>query len=222
MKKKKEERSLDEIRETILRFFYDTHKNASSPKKVKLKISEAKKGLKELGISGKEAVSNIDYLIGGGWIDKEEEHRQFTSKSGASYDSTTIYYKASNKTIDHFDEGKSIFRKKEIKGINITNIQGVTNLAIGDSNNIVVNSSFIDLHTHLDKLINSIRASEEVNDEDKLNAIADIETIKSQLMKPSPDKNIVKSAWEKVSKLATVSGLISLFQQIQPLIKSLL
>lgn len=222
MKKKEISRSVDEIREKILHFFYDKHKNASTPSRVRLKISEARKGLKEIGISSKEAISNIEYLIDGGWINKEIERKEFTTKTGVSVPSDTAYYKASNKTIDHFDEGKSIFRKNELNGINITNIQGVTTLTVGDSNDVVVNTEFVGLHAHLDKLINGIKLSSELEDEDKLNYVAEIKTIKAQLMKPLPDKGIIKTAWEKLGKIATVSGLITFFQQIEPLIKSLL
>ena len=215
-------KDIDEIRRIILRFFYDSHKNASSPKKVKMKITESKRALKELGINSKETVSNIDYLVGGDWLKKEEEQKQFTTKQGVLIPSITTYYKASNKTIDHFDKSKSIFRKQELGGINITNIQGVTNLAVGESNSIIVNSNFIDLHNGLDKLSNVIKENTEMVDEEKLNNIAEIETIKAQLMKPKPNKNIIKGAWDKLSKLVTVSGLIEIYQQIEPLIKVLL
>ena len=94
-------RSPDEIREDILRFFYDTHKSASSPKQIRLKITDVKRGLKAMGISGKEAMTNIDYLIEGGWIKKEVETKQIPTPKGGVYPAATSYYKASNKTIDH-------------------------------------------------------------------------------------------------------------------------
>lgn len=222
MKKKKSEKPIDEIREVILRFFYDRHKKASSPKKLKLKISEAKTGLKELGISSAEAISNIEYLIDGGWLKKEVEEKKFTTRSGVSMPSETSYYKASIKTIDHFDNGESIFKKKESGGINITNIQGVTNVINGEGNTVTVNSKFENLYGHLDKLSQEIKESN-IGDESKLNYVSEVETIKSQLQKPQPDKTIVHKAWGNLKGLASVAGSIAaIYTTLEPLVKALL
>jgi hypothetical protein len=222
MARKKESKSVDEIREIILRFFYDKHKNASSPKKVRLKISEAKAGLKELGISGKEAVSNIEYLIDGSWLTKEVEEKEFTTPQGVKVPQKTAQYKASNKTIDHFDKGESIFKKNEASGINITNIQGVTTLNVGDHNNVVVNAKMKDLWTKLDELNNEIKQSD-LDDKEKLDYSSDIETILRQLQKPQPDKTIIQKAWDNLKKVAGVAGsLATLYSAIQPLIKAIL
>lgn len=221
-KKETAQKSVDEVRGIILKFFYDVHKKASSPKKIRLKILEVKSGLKAVGIDSKEAISNIDYLIGGGWIVKEEETRQITTRCGA-VSSKTITYKASNKTIDHF-EGPSKFQKPNegISGINITNVHGITSVAVGDSNHIAVNTKFLDLHRQLDLLSNAISKSAAFTDEQKLNQVADINTIKAQLMRPEPDKSIIRQAWERLSQLATAAGVIDFFQKVAPLIKELL
>jgi hypothetical protein len=220
--KKKEQKSADEIRETILRFFYDRHKNASSPKRVRLKISDAKSALKELGISGKEAVSNIEYLIDGGWLIKEVEEKEYTTPKGVKIPQKTPQYKASNKTIDHFDKGESIFKKNEASGINITNIQGVTTLTVGNNNDIIVNSEMKGLWSKLDELNNSIKHSN-LSDKEKLDYSSDIETIQSQIQKPQPDKTIIKKAWNNLKKVAGVAGtLATLYSKIEPLIKIIL
>lgn len=222
MPKKKEQKPVDEIREVILRFFYDTHKNASSPKKVRLKISDAKAGLKEIGISGKEAVSNIEYLIDGGWLTKEVEEKEFTTPQGVKVPQKTAQYKASNKTIDHFDKGESIFKRNDASGINITNIQGVTTLTVGDHNNVVVNSEMKELWSKLDELNNVIKQSN-LPDKEKLDYSSDVETIQRQLQKPQPDKTIVQKAWDNLKKVAGVAGsLATLYSIIEPLIKTIL
>lgn len=65
MPKKKEilEKNSDEVREIILRFFYDIHKRATSPKGMKLMISAVKSSLKERKLESKEIISNLDYLV---------------------------------------------------------------------------------------------------------------------------------------------------------------
>lgn len=212
-------RSPDEIREDILRFFYDTHKSASSPKQIRLKITDVKRGLKAMGISGKEAMTNIDYLIEGGWIKKEVETKQIPTPKGGVYPAATSYYKASNKTIDHFG-GPSKFQKVEqgVAGINITNVQGITTLSVGDSNDIAVNADFVGLYGQLEALSNSIKKSGVLSDEQKLNYVAEIDTIKAQLAKPKPDKSIIQKAWDALSALATVAGIADFFAKVSPLI----
>lgn len=220
-KKEKIERTNDEIREAILKFFYEIHRKASSPKRMKLQISEIKSKLKEFGLESKEIVSNLDYLIQAGYIVKEEETYHFR-KGSSVFPSTRTYYKASNKTINYF-EGTSKFQKLErsLSGINVNNVQGVTTIVVGDSNT-VINSQYVELYKTLELLSETVRKSDSLNDEAKLNYIGEIETIKSQLMKPSPDKNIIKQAWEKLKPLATVSGVITFFEKAASLIGGLL
>jgi len=187
-----------------------------------LKINDAKRDLKGLGISGKEAVSNIEYLIGGGWIDKEIEEKEYTTPQGVKVPSKTPQYKASNKTIDHFDKEISFFKKNDVSGINITNIQGVTTLSVGDNNNVVVNSEMKDLWTKLNDLNNAIKQGD-LPDTDKLDYSSDVKTIQSQLQKPKPDKTIIQQAWTNLKRVADVTGpLATLYSAISPLIDAIL
>ena len=221
--KKKEPKPVDEVRETILRFFYDKHKNASSPKKARLKISDAKAALLEIGITGKEAVSNIDYLVDGGWLKKEVEEKEFVTAGGVRVPSKTPYYKSSNQTIDHFDKGQSIFKKNDIGGINITNIQGVTAVNVGDSNQVIVNASLAGAHADLEALKEATRQTNQITDQEKLDTISDIETIQAQTKKTAPNKSIIANAWSGLVKLAKIGGKIAdLYGKIKPIIEALI
>lgn len=219
--KEKIKRSNDEIREVILKFFYEIYKKATSPKKMKLTITEVKRGLKNLGLESKEVMPNLEYLIQTNYIIKEEESYQ-VRKGQSTFYSKKFYYKASDKTINHF-EGPSKFQKldKSISGINLSNIQGVTTIIVGDAN-VVSNAQYVDLYKTLDILAQEIRKSRFLKDEDKLSYVGEVETIKSQLMKPKPDKNIIRQAWENLKPLATVSGIVSFFKQVAELIGSLI
>ncbi|MCJ7425217.1 hypothetical protein MUP01_13260 [Candidatus Bathyarchaeota archaeon] len=102
--------------------------------------------------------------------------------------------------------------------INITNIQGVT--VIGEGN--YVHSQYSDLYQSLDLLGEGIRQADRLSDEAKLNYQAEIETIKSQLLKPNPDRSILKTAWNALKGVATVGGVVSALEKVRALIQPLL
>jgi hypothetical protein len=215
------DKSNDEIREMILKLFYEVHKKASSPKRMRLKISEFKTSFKGFGIKSSDLLNNLDYLVQTGFIVKEEDIRQITTSKGA-FASKTVYYKASDRTMDYFN-GISKFQKvdKSISRVDVTNIHGVTNIVSGDSN-VIINSQYVDLYKNLDLLSDVILKSDSVENEDKLNYIGEINTIKAQLGKTNPDKSIIKQAWQKLQPLATVAGIGSFVIKIAELIMRLI
>lgn len=211
---------VDEIRKTILSFLYQVYKKARSRKSNRVPISRLKKEVKKLGLKEHEIVSGLDYLIQAGWVRVEVEESEFTTPRGFVRKQKKEYYKISDVGINYF-EGPSEFQRveKSISGINITNIQGIT--VVGDEN-IVVNSEHIDLFKRLSLLSEVVRRSDQLSDEQKLNYAKDIDTIRDQLSKPSPNKNIIKLAWEKLKPLAAIVGIASFFTQVVQLIGSLI
>jgi hypothetical protein len=173
-----------------------------------------------LGLKEQEIIRNLDYLIQSGWINVENEEITFKTPKGFIRKQHKQYYRISDVGINYF-EGPSKFQRvsKSFSGINISNIQGVT--IIGDQN-VVVNTQYLDLYKRLSLLSDAIRRSAQLSDKEKLEYIAEIETIKDQLAKPSPDKNIIQLAWEKLKPLATVSGVMNFFKQVAELIMVLL
>jgi hypothetical protein len=206
----------DEIRECILRELYRVHESARSLKSARLTTSELKSRLKKIGLNEKEIISNLDFLIQSGWVKVEKETTEFKTPKGFVRKQEKEFFKISDIGITYF-AGISKFQlfEKSIAGINITNVSGV--MIVGDGNT-VVNSNYIDLFKELSLLSDVIRKSDQLSDEDKLNYVAEIETIKAQIMKPQPDKNIIKQAWEKLKPLAIVSGIISFFEKVANLI----
>lgn len=212
------QKSEDEIREIILRFFYNVHKKARSLKSSRLRISAIKKNLKQRGLTEQEIVRNLDYLIQTGWILKEERESYRLQTKRGMVPVRTGYFKISDKGINHF-EGISKFQKLHPPtGINIMNIQGVT--IVGDGN--IVNAQYSNLYRSLSLLSEEIQKSDEFSDEEKLNYIAEINTIKSQLSKTTPDKSIITRAWGKLKSLATIASIANLLEKIHVLIKMLL
>ena len=211
----------DKIRKMILGELYQLHKNARGLTSARKSISELKRLLKKnLGLSDKEIVSNLDYLVQSGWVIVEKEISEFTTKRGTTRRQEKKYFKISDIGIDFF-EGISMFQRvqRSYAGIKINNVNGVTILGNG---NAVVNTQYADLYKQLCLLSEVLRNSGQLSDEQKLNYVGEIETIKAQLMKTTPDKSIIKRAWEKLKPLATISGIITLFSHVANLIANLL
>ena len=219
-KKKASSLTNDEIRKVILEYLYNIHKKARSLKKARVSMKDLKKGLKERGLREQEIIRNLDYLIQSGWVTVEREETEFKTPKGFTRKQVKEYYKISDSGINYF-EGPSEFQRvaKSFSGINITNIQGVT--VVGDQN-VVVNTQYLDLYRRLSLLSEAVRNSGQLTDREKLEYVMEIETIKDQLAKPSPDKNIMKLAWEKLKPLATISGIMTFFKQVAEIIGGLL
>ena len=219
-KKKASSLTNDEIRKIILEYLYNIHKKARSLKKARVSMKDLKKGLKERGLREQEIIRNLDYLIQSGWVTVEREETEFKTPKGFTRKQVKEYYKISDTGINYF-EGPSEFQRvaKSFSGINITNIQGVT--VVGDQN-VVVNTQYLDLYRRLSLLSEAVRNSGQLTDREKLEYVMEIETIKDQLAKPSPDKNIIKLAWEKLKPLATISGIMTFFKQVAEIIGGLL
>lgn len=200
----------------ILKLFYEVHKKASSPKKMRLKISDFKRSFKDSGIKSCDLLNNLDYLVQTGFIVKEEDARQITTNKG-TFLSKTVYYKASDRTLDHFNGISKFQRVDRSITVDVTNIHGVTNIVSGDSN-VIINSQYVDLYKNLDLFSDAILKSDSVKNEEKLNYIGEVNTIKAQLSKTNPDKNIIRQTWEKLQPLSAVAGIGSFFIKVAELI----
>ena len=221
VKRNKQNQNLDKIRDAILRLLYGRYKSASTPKKIRLKISEIKRILKSVNFNSKEIVSNLEYLVQTGWVVTEEEIYEVKTERGI-IPTKTIYYKISDKGINHFEGTSKFQRMHMLAGINITNIQGV--ITIGDGN--IVNVKYGELYQDLNLLRDEVSKTERLTDEEKLNIVSDIETIKTQLQKPNPDKTIIQKAWKSIKsyteKLKDFISIMELITKIGTLIGGLL
>lgn len=209
----------DEVRDAILRHLYGVHQKARSPKTAGLLISELTKALKPLGHKQQAVASNLDYLVQKMWVREVIEQRSFTTGRGTTQNSERRTYKISDTGIDHL-EAASVYQRTDIGGhINITNIHGVT--VVGEGN--VVNTTFADLSRVLTELQQAVLQCPRIDDESKLSASADIDSLRAQLQKATPDTGIIKMLWGNVEKIAAVGGVIDLFHKaatyIQPLLK---
>lgn len=103
------------------------------------------------------------------------------------------------------------------EGINITNISGVT--VIGNNN--IVRNEFKDIYQMLEQLEHKTKITSEISEDKKLEAFADINTIKEQLSKPLPDKNIIRSAMQGIAFLGSIPGVFDLYNMIKHAVEKL-
>jgi len=207
----------DETREAILGLLYSIHQRARGIRSTGISISKIKQALKKQGFKAQEVVSNLDYLIQTKWVVREVEEYPL-KRSGITITARRVTYKISDIGINHF-QGISRFQNAhKFEGIKVMNIHGVT--VIGENN--VVYNQYSELFRNLDLLDTEIQKSDRFTDEEKLSCHADIDTIKSQLAKSKPTRDVLKAAWEGLKAVATIGSLLSLYQTITTLITPLL
>jgi hypothetical protein len=207
----------NEIRTIMLRYFYDRNRNATSTRGKKgssVKISDVKRELKTSHeLAQQEVQSNLTYLISQGWVKEDVIEKSYTAPSGTVVPSTTHFYTITAPGIDKI-EGPGEFTMPKFHGIKIE-ATGQNIITLGDGNQ--VNAKFGDLGQSLSELRNAVTSSE-VQESTKLELVADIDTIQSQLAKPEPNRTIIKAAWEVVKGAAAINGCTVLAHKIAGLL----
>lgn len=214
--------SNNEIRRIMLQYFYDRNKNATSARGKKgsaVKISDVKRELKAShDLTQQEVQSNLTYLISQGWVEEETVEKAFNPPGGRTViPSTTSFYKITAPGIDKI-EGPGEFTMPKFHGIKIE-ATGQNIITLGDGNQI--NAQFSELGSTLVELRNAI-AQSAATEADKLALVADIETIQSQLAKPTPNKSIIAAAWQTLKTAATIDGCVDLVSKVARLTGGLL
>ncbi|MCH8027768.1 MAG: hypothetical protein IID63_06555 [candidate division Zixibacteria bacterium] len=212
----------DSIRKQILEYFYERNRNATSARGKKgsgVKIRDVKRELKELHcLTQQEVMSNLTYLLDNGWINEDPVEKTFKVKGG-TVPQVTMYYRISAKGIDKAEGGSQFEPKVRYPNININAIGNKNIITTGDGN--VINTEYADLHSSLDNLKDAMSKSAQLREDEKLNYAADIESIKDQLAKPEPNKNIIYSLWRGLEKIATLSSVANAYNQVATLMQSL-
>ena len=209
--------SNNEVRQILLQYFYDRNGSATSARGKRgsaVKISEVKKELRtSQGLSQVEVQSNLTYLISQGWVEEQRIEKSFTTPRGAEVPSTTSYYQITAAGIDKI-EGEGEFTMPKFHGIKIE-ATGQNIITLGDGNQI--NAQFSDLGTALVELRNAIARSS-APEAQKLSLVADIDTVQSQLAKPTPNKGIVAAAWEAIKGAAAIDGCVNFVEKVAGLV----
>jgi hypothetical protein len=212
----------DQIRQQILRYFYDRNACATSrmgKKGSAVKISDVKSELKDkYQLKQQQVMANLTYLIDNGWVKTVSVEKTVRVKGG-TVPQVTTFYEITAKGIDKIEGGSQFEPKERYAGINIT-ATGRNIITLGDGN--VVNAEFSDLHSALDELKDSITATNDLDEIEKLNLAVDVESIKDQLAKPDPNKTFVGHLWAGLQKVAILSGVAGAYDKVAFLIQGLL
>jgi hypothetical protein len=209
----------DHIRDAILRHLHAVHRSAKSPSKASIGIRDLHSALKtEHGIRQQEVGSNLDYLVQKGWVTEVRIARSFTTKRGTTQNSEQVKYKISDVGLDKLQKA-SLFQKTPMNtGINITNIHGVT--VVGDGN--VLNTNFTDLSRALNELKSEFQNNATIDDEQKLDVVADVDTLQAQLQKPQPNSTIIGLLWSGIEQAGKVAGILTVIEKVRSYIQPLL
>lgn len=201
--------SSDPIREALLRFLYHKYVSARSTSGQGAKVSELKKWGKSVDYSNQDVMRALTYLKDAGWIVEEKVEEKFMLKNQLTT-STHPEYRISNVGIIHFEGLSRFTSSNNFQGINIANVNGV----VVTGNNNYVHQENRDIYSEVEKLRQGVTTDASLTDEDKFEAIADIETIKAQLLKRSPEKSALQAAFDSLKdKLGKVARYSSLFNR---------
>ena len=178
----------------MLQYFYDRNKYVTSKQGKtgsQVRISDIKKELKRIhGLTQQEIISQLRYLISNEWVEEIVKERTFTTPRGTQQPSIQEWYAITAKGMDRIEGSSSEFmRESPYANVNITAVNSAVQL--GDGN--VVRESFVGLAKDLEQDRRAIEESD-LTEDDKMSAIAEIETVNSQLAKPEPSKPIIKMA----------------------------
>lgn len=198
----------DEIRRVVLGYFYDRNSRATSRfgrKGSAVRISDVKRELKrDRQLSQQQVMSNLTYLIDRGWIKTVPQEKTVSTARGTTIPSVVTFYEISAQGIERI-EGPSQFEPpNRYPGINIQ-ATGSSVITLGDGN--FVNVRHRHVFEKLSDLKYSLSTSESLTEEQKLEVAVDIETIKDQLAKSEPDRDVVRGLWPRIEKVATMAGI---------------
>jgi len=211
----------DEIRELILKYFYDRAGSATSLRGKKgsaVKMKDIKAELKKLhAFNDAQIVNNLSYLLSQKWVQEEIEKKSFTTARGVAVPSETHFYSITAAGTDKI-EGPGRFTPKRFSGINIEATGSV--VTIGDGNQI--NIRYKEAAQALSELRHAISNSTSISDTEKLDVVTDIDSIQDQLAKPQPNGSVIQILWRNIEKVAAIGSLAELLSKagsyISPLI----
>lgn len=207
-KRKDQNRTDDEIRELVLRYLFDRNQNATSRRGkstgAAVTISVLRASLKSShDLTGQQVHSNLTYLESMGWVKDKPVTKSFNTKTGGTIPSTTSYYIITAAGIDRMG-GPSMFTRDRFEGIKI-DATGQNIITLGDGNQ--VNVRFQALGEALSELRKAIKESHKITETQKLELVVDVDTLQTQLARPTPDRDLVSRVWEGINRAASFAGL---------------
>jgi len=217
-----QDRTDDQIREIILRYLYDRNRNATSRRgkssgaavTISIMRAELKAGH---GLTAQQIHSNLTYLESQGWVEDKPVTKNVPTRAGVSIPSTTSYYIITAAGIDKIN-GPSAFTRDRFEGIRIE-ATGQNIITLGDGNQ--VNAKFETLGRSLAEFRDAIKHSDRINETEKIDLVVDVDTIQTQLARPTPNRELVSRLWEGINRAASLAGLAELAAKVGLLLSAL-
>jgi hypothetical protein len=132
------EKSNNEVRQVLLRYFYDRNRNATSARGKKgsaVKIRDVKSELKaQAGLTQQQVLSNLTYLLSQGWVAEVTVAKEFQTPGGTVMPSVTSFFQITAAGIDKI-EGPGEFTMPKFHDIKIE-ATGQNIITLGDGNQI--------------------------------------------------------------------------------------
>jgi|DewCreStandDraft_4_1066084.scaffolds.fasta_scaffold09246_8 Fe2+ or Zn2+ uptake regulation protein len=191
----------DKVRDAILKFLYEFNKEKAQWVTPPTVVHH----LKQEGFDKHQVTRGLNFLKDEGFVNKKVERA-----GGMSFEKIMI----SSKGIQLFEKSK--FVKKTFSTISLEGDNNV--LVLGDNLGSITQTKGNSID-ELNKLIKAFRTSA-LTEEEKMNLIGDVETIKSQLVKPNPSKAIIQGAWATISAASTFSGAHDLIAKVKTLLSA--
>jgi hypothetical protein len=213
----------DEIRDIMLHYFYDRNQNSTSRRGkttgAAVTISVLRADLKAShGLTVQQIHSNLTYLESQGWVKDQPVEKSFNTKSGGVIPSTTSYFIITAAGIDRVG-GPSVFKRDRFEGIKIE-ATGPNIITLGDGNQ--VNAGFQALGESLSQLRQAIKESHQISETQKLEAVVDVDTLQTQLARPTPNRALISQLWEGINRAASIAGLADAASKVAGLLGGLL
>ena len=215
-KSKPPARSQDEIRRLVHRYFYDRSRCGRGERGkngVATTISVIKKELKQLHVlTQSDVMSAINYLCDAGWVRREEEDRMFKTAQGK------VYFRITAEGVDKI-EGMGEYTPPKFYGVNISASDGSI-VQVGDGNHVA--ASHADAARAVEDFKAVLLASDELPQEDKLSAVADVQAMEIQMVKTEPPRAVLRELWAGLERVVTgttlVSNLATLGMALRPML----
>jgi len=213
----------DQIRHIVLQYLYDRNQRATSRRGkttgASVTISVMRAELKAShGLTGQQVHSNLTYLESQGWVEDRPVTKSVRTSTGGIIPSTTSYYIITAAGIDRIG-GPSVFTRDRFEGIKIE-ATGQNIITLGDGNQ--VNARFQALGESLSDLREAIKKSDKIDETQKIEAVVDVETLQTQLARPTPNRQLISELWEGINRAASIAGLADAAAKVGEFIARLL
>jgi len=212
----------DEVREIILQYLYERNRSATSRRGkttgAAVTIGVMRADLKAShGLIAQQVHSNLTYLESQGWVEDRPLAKSFTTRTGGVVPAATSYYIITAAGIDRIG-GPSVFTRDRFEGIRIE-ATGQNIITLGDGNQ--VNARFQALGESLSELRQAIKTSARLDETQKMELVVDVDTLQTQLARPTPNRELVSRLWKGINRAASVAGLAEAAAKVGGLIAGL-